>query len=242
VLLPLAGISGIGSTVVFYSLLRKIPDTLAESPRPATSAWHILQTDRRMPFYLAGVFLFGLGALISAPLYPVIQSDRLNISYTILGQLGFIQSLAWLLGCLFGGRMLDRLGGIRSLQFVFLVNAFVMLPYIWATQAWMLLPAYVAAGLVTAGTDLAILYTVLSLAGADRVPGYSALNSTVYGLRGLLGPFIGSLLMQNGFPFWIILSMSVILTLAGSVMLSGVKKIDTLSTKPTGDVASTSGR
>jgi hypothetical protein len=123
-----------------------------------------------------------------------------------------------------------------------MINAFVMLPYIWATQGWMLLPAYLAAGLVTAGTDLAILYTVLSLAGADRVPGYSALNSTVYGLRGLLGPFIGSLLMQNGFPFWIILSMSVILTLAGSVMLSGVKKIDTLSTKPTGDVASTSGR
>lgn len=83
------------------------------------------------------------------------------------------------------GRMLDRLGGIRSLQIVFALITLVMLP------------SFVAAGLVTAGADLAMLYTVSYLAGPERVPDYAALNSTISGFRGLLGPFIGSVLVDR---------------------------------------------
>lgn len=177
-----------------------------------------------MIYYLAGILLFGLATLISVPLYPAIQSDRLNLSYTTLGQLGFVQSLFWFIGCLIGGRVLERFGGIRSLQIIFLINAFVMLPYIWAVRGWMLLPSFVAAGLVTAGTDLAILYTVIHLAGPIRVPEYSALNATVYGLRGLLGPFLGSFLVRMGLPYWIIFGLSVMLTFIGAIVIAQVEK------------------
>lgn len=225
VLLPMVGIFGIGSTLIFSSLLHKVPDRIAEPSRPELSSWHILQTDGRMIYYLGGILLFGLGTLISAPLYPAIQSDKLNLSYTALGQLGFVQSLFWFLGCLFGGRVLERFGGIRSLQIIFVINVFVMLPYIWATQGWMLLPSFVAAGLVTAGTDLAILFAVIQLAGPLHVPEYSALNATVYGLRGLLGPFLGSTLVRMGLPYWIIFGLSIILTLMGAVVMAQVAKI-----------------
>ncbi len=219
VLLPLVGVFGIGSTLIFFPLLRKIPEPVAGPSRPPVSAWQILKTDRRMPFYLGGILLFGLGTLISAPLYPAIQVERLNLSYTAMGQLGFVQSTFWLLGCLFGGRILDRLGGLRSLQIVFLINIFVMLPYIWATQGWMLWPSFVAAGLVTAGTDLAILYTVIQLAGAQSVPEYSFLNATVYGFRGLLGPLLGSLLVRAGLPFGLIFGLSACLTFSAAGIL-----------------------
>jgi DHA1 family inner membrane transport protein len=245
-LLPLVGLSGIGSTLIFFSLLRKIPDESfakraqvtwlisreaqtvfqvgrekASGPAPAAvSAWYILKTDQRMQIYLAGVLLFGLGILISAPLYPAIQVDRLNLSYTSIGQLGFLQSLFWLLGCLLGGRILDRIGGIRSLQIIFVINAFVMLPYIWATQGWMLWPSFAAAGLVTAGTDLAIIYTVIHLAGSEHVPEYSVLNASLFGFRGLLGPFIGSSLVRIGLPIWMIFSLSVCLTLSAAALFS----------------------
>jgi len=243
-LLPLVGLSGIASTLIFFSLLRKISDEVippkskitsqpglqiereaASGPVPAAvSAWNILKTDQRMQIYLGGVLLFGLGSLISAPLYPAIQVDRLNLSYTVIGQLGFLQSLFWLLGCLFGGRILDRIGGIRSLQIVFVINAFVMLPYIWATQGWMLWPSFAAAGLVTAGTDLAIIYTVIHLAGPDRVPEYSVLNASVFGFRGLLGPFIGSSLVRIGLPVWMIFILSVCLSLSAAAMYFFVTK------------------
>jgi len=87
-----------------------------------------------------------------------------------------------------------------------------------------LLPAFIAAGLVTAGADLAIMYSVIELAGAERVPSYWAVTSTVAGLRGLLGPLIGSVLVKMGWPFWTIFLLSVVLTLTGAAVLSLVRK------------------
>jgi MFS family permease len=223
-LLPWAGLSGIGSTLTFFSLMRKIPDTMAEPSRHVISVRQILQTDKRMPFYLSGIFLFGFGGLMASPLYPIIQVDRLNLSYTVIGLLGFVQSLFWFLGYLFGGRILDRIGGIRTLQIVFMVNGLVILPYIWATQGWMLLPSFIAAGLVTAGADLAILYTVSSLAGPERVPDYAALNSTISGFRGILGPFIGSMLVLAGFRYAMVFTLSALLTLTGAAVLTRVTR------------------
>ena len=225
-LLPLAGISGIGSTLIFFSIMRKLPDTLVDLPRRTISPFHIIQTDRRLPFYLGGIFLFGLGALMASPLYPIIQVDQLNLSYTAVGLLGFVQSLFWFIGYLFGGRILDRLGGMRSLQIVFAMNTLVMLPYIWATQGWMLLPSFIAAGLVTAGADLAILYTVSNLAGPEHVPAYAALNSTISGIRGLLGPFFGLLLISYGWQYWQIFVLSAGLTLTGAIVLTQARQFN----------------
>lgn len=224
VLLPFAGLSGIGSSLIFYSLMRKIPNTMAESARHVISPLQILKSDSRMPIYLTGLFLFGLGALMASPLFPIIQADRLNLSYSVIGLLGFVQSLFWFLGYLFGGRILDRLGGIRSLQIVFALNATVIFPYIWASQGWMLLPSFIAAGLVTAGADLAILYTISHLAGPDKTPDYAALNSTVAGLRGLLGPLLGSLLVRIGWPYWAVFLLSAGFTLAGAAALAFITK------------------
>jgi MFS family permease len=218
-LLPLAGISGIGSTLIFTSLMRRVPITVAEHSQRPITALQILKTDQRMWFYLGGIFLFGLGALMASPLYAIIQVDQLNLTYTTIGLLGFVQSAFWFLGYLFGGRILDRIGGIRSLQIVFAINMLVMLPYIWATQGWMLLPSFVAAGLVTAGSDLAILYTVSSLAGPDHVPSYAAINSTISGFRGLLGPFIGSFLVSIGWHYWSVFALSAALTFSGAIVL-----------------------
>src|SRR6185503_8642302 len=177
-----------------------------------------------MPLFLAGVLLFGLGLLISAPLFSAVQVDRLDLSYTQVAWLGLAQSVFWFLGYLFGGRLLDHLGGIRFLQIVFVINALAILPYIWATQGWMLVPAFIAAGLVTAGADLAIMNSVIEMAGPERVPSYWAITSTVAGLRGLLGPFIGSALVKVGWPFWTIFLLSAVLTLSGAAVLSLVKK------------------
>jgi len=222
-LLPLAGLSGIGSSLTFFTLMRNVPDTMADPGRRAISFRQILQTDSRMPFYLGGIFLFGFAALMASPLYPIIQADRLDLSYTALGLLGFVQSIFWFFGYLFGGRMLDRLGGIRSLQIVFAINMLVILPYIWATEGWMLLPSFIAGGLVTAGADLTVLYTISYLAGPEQAPDYAALNSFIAGLRGLFGPFTGSLLVLLGWQYWEVFLLGIGLTLAGVTTLAYIK-------------------
>jgi MFS family permease len=226
-LLPLAALSGVASAVLFYPFLRSIPKQETKlsaapsaAPLAAGSSWLPLLADRRMLLYLAGSLLFGLGVVISAPLFPSVQVDRLNLSYTVVGLLGFVQSFFWLLGYLFGGRILDRLGGIRSLQIAFLINAAVMLPYVVASQGWMLLPAFAAAGLVAASSDLATLYTLIDLAGPAHAQEVTALNATFAGIRGLLGPFIGPLLVQAGWPLWSVFVLCSVLTVAGAGVLA----------------------
>ena len=225
VLLPLAGFSGLGSSLIVFTLVRRINDAAITVVHSEPSSWSILRTDLRMPVFLFGVLLFGIGLLISAPLFSAVQVDRLNLSYTQVAWLGFAQSIFWFLGYLFGGRLLDHLRGIRFLQIIFVINAIAIVPYIWATNGWMLLPAFIAAGLVTAGADLAIMNSVIELAGAKRVPSYWAITSTVSGLRGLLGPFIGSVLVKSGWPFWAVFLLSAGLTLAGSAALGLIKRI-----------------
>jgi MFS family permease len=231
-LLPLAGFSGLGSSLIFFTLMRKIDDTPETPAQAGSSSWGILQADSRMLLYLSGVLLFGLGALIPAPLFSVVQVDQSNLSYTQVAWLGFAQSVFWFLGYLFGGRLLDHLGGIRFLQIIFAINALVILPYIWATQSWMLLPAFIAAGLVIAGADLAIMVSVIELAGPERVSAYWAITSTISGVRGLLGPFVGSALVKFGWPYWAVFLLSAGLTLAGSGMLGLVKRIRHSHTLP----------
>jgi len=216
VLLPMAGLSGIIATLIFWPVMRTVPEPAARPAQARLRPWQPLLSDRRLAIYLAGSLLFGLGVLISAPLFPSVQVDRLNLSYTDVGLLGFVQSFFWLLGYAFGGRLLDRLGGIRCLQFVCLINALVMLPYVVATQGWMLLPAFAAAGIVAAGADLTTLYTLIDLAGPDRVSEYTAINSTFAGIRGLVGPFVGPLLLAAGWPLSSIFLLCAALTVAGA--------------------------
>jgi len=82
VLLPLAGLSGLGSSLTIFSLVRKIKEPPLTPSHTESSPWSILRSDLRMPLFLAGVLLFGLGLLISAPLFSAVQVDRLDLSYT----------------------------------------------------------------------------------------------------------------------------------------------------------------
>jgi MFS family permease len=172
-----------------------------------------------MQLYMIGTMIFGMGAVIATTMYPIVQVDHLNLSYTVIGLLGLVQSTFWLLGYLFGGRLVDHFGGIRCLQAVYALYIVVILPYAVASQAWMLLPAFAASGLVNAGSDLASLYSLMDLAGPERVPETTALNSTFTGLRGLVGPFIGPLLVHAGWPLWMVLVLCAVLALAGAGFL-----------------------
>jgi MFS family permease len=218
-LLPLAGVSAVVSALIFWPLLRGVPDIPPATSPTATSPWHMIRADGRLGLYLAGTLLFGLSSVISNPIYPAIQVDRLNLSYTAVGLLGLVQSAAWFITYLFLGRLADRFGDKLILVAVALINALVMLPYIWATAAWMLLPSFIAAGVVAAGADLAGLTVLIDIAGPERTPDYAAVNATLTGVRGLAGPFIGSFLIQLGWPLWTVLILSVGLSLAGAAVM-----------------------
>jgi hypothetical protein len=61
-----------------------------------------------------------------------------------------------------------------------------------------LLPAFIAHGIISAGMDLGVISTGIELATPESVIEYSALQSTIIGLRGMVGPFVGIGLMKLG--------------------------------------------
>jgi predicted MFS family arabinose efflux permease len=198
VLFPIAGALGVISALVF-SRLRFDEGALRLSARPSFGDFGgILRRDRRFLWYLGAVVLFGLSALAPSAVIPLVQVDRLHISYTELGWLNLALSLVRLPGYFYFGRFVDRKGPVRCLQVACLLNVVVVLPYIWVTEAWMLVPTFVASGLVGAAVDLALINAAIQLAGPGRIQEYSALQSTVIGVRGMLGPFLGVALLRVG--------------------------------------------
>ena len=223
VLFPVAGVFGVLGALLFSRLRVNEAQVLPRQARASGSVRGILGNDRRFALYLFSLLLFGLGSLVPSALVPLIQVDRLHLSYGELGWLNLILSLVRLPGYFYWGRRIDRWGGVQSLQIMFVINAVYLFPYIWASRGWMLVPSFIATGLVSAGVDLAFISVVIQLAGPTRVSEYAALQATLIGLRGMLGPFIGVGLLRLGLSESAIFAIAIALTLLAALNLNRVK-------------------
>lgn len=228
VLFPLAGVIGVISAVIF-GRLRFDESGLRLARRPGVGGFGgILSSDPRFVLYLAAVILFGVSSLMPSAVIPIVQVDRLRITYTELGWLNLALSLVRLPAYFFFGRYVDRWGAVRCLQIACLINMVVILPYIWVTQAWMLLPTFVASGLVGAAVDLALINAAIQLARGGRIQEYAALQATVIGVRGMLAPFIGVALLRAGIGPNPIFAASGAMALLAALLLWKVKAPSTL--------------
>ena len=232
VLLPVAGVFGL-IYALSYTRLRFSEEALVTQPQPVAQAptrgdtwrhlWAIIAHDRNFAVWLAGVVVFGLSSLMPLAFFPLVQVDRLHLSYTQLGWLGLAQSVARLLSYLYWGKILDRWGVVRCMQGIFVVNIIVAAPYIWATQGWMLIPSFIGIGLVNAGLELTYLNGPIQLARAGRTAEYAAVQATIQGLRGLISPFVGVGLVNAGLGQPALFILCAVLTLIAAAMLQGVR-------------------
>ncbi|HEX9371903.1 MAG TPA: MFS transporter [Roseiflexaceae bacterium] len=198
VLFPIAGLVGILATLTFTRLRIDERAQPQQQARSLGGVWRILGQNRRFARYLFGFAVYGLGFLMGFPLFAVVQVDRLQLTYTTIGALSLAQSLFWLLGNMVWGRLVDRYGGMWVLRANVGIAVLVPLTYIWAFNAWTLLPAFVVHGIISAGVDLGLISTGIELADPGSVAEYSALQATIIGLRGMLAPFVGVGLLGLG--------------------------------------------
>jgi DHA1 family inner membrane transport protein len=215
VLFPIAAVIGVLATLIFSRLRVDERGLPPQQARSLSGVWRLLGQNRRFTIYMLGFALHGLGFLIGLPLFAIVQVDRLQLSYTAIGYLGLAQSLFWLVGNVFWGRLLDRYGGLWVLRANVAIAALVPLTYSWAFNAWTLLPAFVAHGIISAGIDLALISSGIELADPDSVAEYSALQATIIGLRGMIAPFVGVALLSIGVP------ERAIFLLGGGIILLG---------------------
>lgn len=213
VLFPLAALMGLLSIVFFNRIEVNEGPLPPRQTKTFAGLMAIVRTNRPFALHLLSFTVYGLGALLGFALYPVVQVDRLHLSYTQIGLLGLAQSAFWLLGFLYWGGAVDKRGGLWVMRINLLIAFFVPFSYIFATSGWMLLPAFIAQGIISAGVDLGLINVSISLAEPDKVAEYAAVQATVIGLRGLITPFIGAWLFRLGVEDTVIFAVGSLLIL-----------------------------
>lgn len=218
-LFPIAGACGIAAAMAFSRIRIVESGAPRHAGRSLRELWDVLRRDRRYQYYLLSVAAFGFGGLLPISFFPSVIVDRLNLSYTALSLLGGAQSVMWLLGYLVWGHFFDRFTGVPVLRVLYVLMAVIPASFLVATSGWMLLPAFIAQGLGSAGIDLAFQNCTIELSRDDRTYEYAALLRTVIGVRGLIGPLLGVWLAQLGIATIIIFVLAALLYLAAAALL-----------------------
>lgn len=202
-ILPAMSIIGWLASAVFARLRTVTPAPTADQAinTPRTSRLPLRQImgeiGRNRPFmvFLALNVLFGCGTLIGSPLYAVVQVNRLEMNYTEVGYLNLVQSITWLLGFFFWGRITDRRGPIWVLVISMLCGAMLPFGFMVAQSAWWLVPAFIGQGLLLGGFDLGFTNTAIAIADRKRLEVYFAAVHMVSGARGILVPLLTPILI-----------------------------------------------
>ncbi len=223
VLFPIGAVFGILATYLFTRIDLDEGELPPRQTKAFSDLWQIVRTDRNFTVYLVSYSLFGLGGLLSWPLFPVVQVDRLQLSYSDIGLLGLAESVTWLFSYLLWGRMIDKRGGLFVVRAISAISIVTPLTYMWAQNIWMLLPSAIARGLGMAGFEMGRISAGIQLADPDRVTEYAAIQSTVVGLRGLVAPIITVGLLRLGAPHSAIFLLSVLFSLLGWFMFGRVE-------------------
>jgi len=216
---PVAAAFGVASALVF----NRIPAKEAAG-EPGVRLHHfiadsasLLVRDKGYGWFCAAVFIFGFANFFATPACLLYEVD-------VLGVHEFRQSIYTLtlyavttLGYFYWGSRLDRPKPDKAVAWQMFWWAFIPLAYLVATQWWMLLPAKALQGFVNAGVDLVYLTGVIYFAPTERVSQYYAVFTTLMGIRGVLGPLLGGLVLQ-----YHILSMQAVFVISAVVILASV--------------------
>jgi MFS family permease len=228
VVFPIAGVFGIVSALVFIAI--RMGREPAPPPQTATrqspiNALRAVMGNKPFTMFQFSIVLFGIAGLSVNPLFPGVQINRLGLTYTDIGLLGLAQSIAWLGGYMLFGRIIDRRGALFCTMIAFGLQAVAPFTYAFATAGWMLLPAFIGLGLVSAGADLGLTSSLLELADEGKVQEYAAAQSIVIGARGLVAPFIGVGLLAMGLSEPVVFVMAGVVALAGAFVVSRIRYV-----------------
>ncbi len=190
---PLAAICGVMSGVTFGWVA--YADEPAQTRHNLFEPWRVFQRDARYRTYSIAFSICGFGVLLTAPLIPLLLVDELQLNYGQVGLLGMINSVFWMLFYIVWGRLVDRRGGLWTVQINLFLMTFISLAFFAAQDLRLAAVAYIFTGITAAGTDLGWINAVMQFARAEEIAQYTALHAFLMGVRGIVAPLLGTALM-----------------------------------------------
>jgi hypothetical protein len=169
-----------------------------------------------VPFlvFMGLLLLCAMPDKMSIPLEPIWLVDHLKIGYGDASLvLGTVVSLASIAGYFIWARALKRLNSFTVLAIIVFLFAGRYAAMASARSVAGLLPMSILSGITNAGWDLVPIFCMISLAEMSNFSLYVGLHTTLFGIRGLVGPSVGTLLYSTGtlpLPgiFWLIAGLT----------------------------------
>lgn len=226
IVLPVIAVFGIVSTLVFMRLKVDDSPVPVDASQPKPNLGEILREigqNRSFMLFLILNTLFGVGTLIGAPLYAVVQVNRLGLSYSEVGYLGLLQSITWLLGYFFWGSLVDKKGPVFVLVISMFCGALMPFGFMLADSFWWLVPAFIAQGLLLGGFDLGFTNTAMNLANRSRLEAYFASIHLVGGIRGIIVPLATPVLVSMQVSESTIFGVGVSFIFVSMLLAIGIK-------------------
>ena len=162
----------------------------------ALAGLRLAVADRQFRNYLLAVFVFHGGVLLASPLYAVYQVRQMGLTNSEIGYLSIAWNIAWLIAFAVWGRVIDRKGAPTVVAWAAVLYAGMPLAYGlgggWYGAAIL---GALSQGAADAAIDLGGWNMVLRV-NPERVGPYTSAAMTVTGIRGALGPLLGSWLLQ----------------------------------------------
>lgn len=194
VIFPAAALIGLLGAYTFSRIETK---PVEEEPERFT-LWQtlsILKEDRNYRWFGLSVFTYGLGNLMAQPVYTIFQVDTLHITNTMVANLANFQSAVAIVAYVYWGRYLDRKGPLNGVAVCVFLAGIIPVIYLFTTDVRTLYLVSFVGGVTWAGIDLAYINSILSFADDRRIAEYQSIHSLLLGIRGLVGPFLGTALM-----------------------------------------------
>ncbi len=204
-----------------YAFARVTPVRPPPRPRPPLrDTFGILRRNSGFAGYQLWVFFMGSGNIMSATLYPLVIVDKMHAGYGPFGVLSVITALGYLMSFFVWGRVVDRKGPLFTMLVVGICIITMPVGLLVAPSAYWLLPFMFVNGIANAGFEIGPFAAVIHFsASAPRdVPRYMALHSILSGTRGLIFPFVATLVLASH-QYSRTLTVAVAISAIGTFML-----------------------
>ncbi|MCD9022914.1 MFS transporter [Cohnella silvisoli] len=183
--------------IVMFSRIREpglhsVRNTVAVSWKDTFAA---LTNDRRFQLLLAGIFIYEFFFLLPSSAYPLYQVEKMHLTN---GQIGLISMATTASALVFNpiwGRIIDRYSTMPVLLVSALTGAAMPFVYWIAPSMGLLVSGAFAAGIASAGMDLAWINYISRSAG-KHITSFSGIYLTLVGVRGILAPLCGVITMR----------------------------------------------
>jgi len=173
---------------------------------PIRRSLSLLKENKPFACFERSFSIYGMGFIMMVPVLPVFLVDMLKLSYT--GNFvakGIISQIPLLLLSPYLGKWHDKLHPFRFIGVFFGILAlFPILIIISAlTLKWHLLSvvlvylAYTVFGLAMAGVNIAWNMSSIFFAGSEDASMYQSVHVTMTGIRGVIAPLLGLLLLKT---------------------------------------------